>query len=104
MLRDGREWDAEKAALPVPGRHLRPKQSGSTSGDTIVLSNLRQKESLGRALDSISLVIEGVESGVTAEFLAVDLRLALTHFSHVVGVDLSEEVLNNIFSRFCIGK
>jgi tRNA modification GTPase len=75
-----------------------------SSGETIVLSNLRQKESLTRVLECIDIVLEGVETSVTPDFLAVDLRVGLTHLSQVVGVDISEDILNNIFSRFCIGK
>jgi tRNA modification GTPase len=74
------------------------------TGETVVVSSLRQKESLFRTRSSLQMVLDGVEDGATPELLAVDLRLALTHLSHVVGVDISEEVLNNIFSRFCIGK
>jgi tRNA modification GTPase len=73
-------------------------------GETILLGNLRQKESLQNAKESLGGVLEGIDSGATPELLAIDLRVALSHLSRVVGVDISDEVLNNIFSRFCIGK
>jgi len=73
-------------------------------GESIMVSNLRQKEALTQALKSLEIVLQGIEVGATPELLAVDLRSSLTHLSHVVGLDISEEVLNNVFSRFCIGK
>jgi len=75
-----------------------------SEGETILVSNVRQKENLAKARDSLITVREGIKAGATPDLLAVDLRIALTQLSHVVGVDISEEVLNNIFSRFCIGK
>lgn len=75
-----------------------------TGGESIMVGNLRQKENLSRVLDSLRLTLEGLRVGATPELLAVDLRAALRELSHVVGVDISEEVLNNVFSRFCIGK
>ncbi len=75
-----------------------------TQGEAIIVNSLRQKENLVRVSNSLDLVLQGIDNGLTPELLAVDLRSALRHLSHVVGVDLSEEVLNNVFSRFCIGK
>jgi tRNA modification GTPase len=86
----------------VSGRFL--GKPGKPTGETIVVSNMRQKEGLTQALAGLNTALEGLDSDATPELLAVDLRLALTHLSHVVGVDISNEVLNNIFSRFCIGK
>ena len=78
--------------------------SGKTRGETIILSNIRQKDNLTNSVRSLEIVLGGIDSGATPDLLAVDLRVALLHLSHVVGVDISMEVLENIFSRFCIGK
>ena len=77
------------------------RQSG---GESIIVSSLRQKGDLSDTLGSLNLVYDGILNGVTPDLLAVDLRAALTHLSAVVGENISEEVLNNVFSRFCIGK
>jgi tRNA modification GTPase len=77
---------------------------GDVGGEGIMISNLRQRENLRNALISVSLSIEGVENNLSGELLSVDLRRALSSLSEVVGEDISEEVLNNIFLRFCIGK
>ncbi|HLF15576.1 MAG TPA: hypothetical protein VI932_11875, partial [Bacteroidota bacterium] len=73
-------------------------------GESIMVSNLRQKEALTQALRSLEIVLQGIDGEATPELLALDLRSSLRHLSHVVGLDISEEVLNNVFSRFCIGK
>jgi tRNA modification GTPase len=99
------------ATLGIGISELETKISGNfldmprgSPGETVLIGNIRQKESLVKARESLQTVLESIDMEATPELLAVDLRLALTHLSHVVGVDLSEEVLNNIFSRFCIGK
>jgi tRNA modification GTPase len=74
------------------------------TGESVIINNLRQRGNLEQARSSVNLVLRGIEEGNSPELLAVDLRAALTHLSEVVGVDISEEVLNNVFSRFCIGK
>lgn len=79
-------------------------QKGNSTGESIIVSNLRQKGSLEEAQKSLGLVIRGIEDKITPELLALDLRSSLTHLSEVVGTDISEEVLNTVFSRFCIGK
>jgi tRNA modification GTPase len=83
--------------------HIR-NAKGINLGETVILSNLRQKGKLQDAQRSLGIVCEGITQGRTPELLAVDLRGALGHLSQFVGVDLSEEVLNTVFSRFCIGK
>ncbi len=77
---------------------------GDSVGESIIVSSLRQRESLLKARQSLSLVEEAVRKGATPDLLSVDLRGTLGHLSEVVGIDISEEVLNNVFSRFCIGK
>jgi len=77
---------------------------GRPDGESIMISNMRQRNTLQNAANSLDFAIQGVKNGVSADLLSVDLRGALSYFSEVVGVDISEEVLNNIFLRFCIGK
>jgi len=85
------------------GRLAQPAR-GNNRGETIIVSSLRQRESLQKALNSVELSILGAENRVSGELLSVDLKGALSSLSDVVGMDISEEVLNNVFLRFCIGK
>ena len=77
---------------------------GLDTGDFIILSSLRQKESLSQSLQSLARFKSGLEQGMPFECLATDLRDAIQFLGEVTGETLSEEVLNRIFSRFCIGK
>ena len=54
-----------------------------------------------KALDNAS---QGLDSGVPADLVAVDLRDALYHLGTITGEVTSTDILGNIFSRFCVGK
>lgn len=77
---------------------------GSYNGDSVCLSNLRHYEALRRGLDAIERVEKGMEEGISGEFLAMDLQDCLRAIGEVTGQISSQEVLNTIFSKFCIGK
>ncbi len=71
----------------------------------IVVSNMRHYNALVKAQDAIHRVINDMESGLSTELVAFDLRETIEHISDIIGGEItSEEVLENIFSRFCIGK
>ncbi len=71
---------------------------------TTIISNLRHYEALQHALSAIERVQEGLTAGLSGEFLSMDLQDCLQHLGEITGRITSQEVLNNIFSRFCIGK
>lgn len=73
------------------------------SGSPIV-SNIRHLEALQQALTSIQAVHEGLESVLSPDLLSVDIRKALHHIGEITGDITSDEILGNIFGRFCIGK
>ena len=50
------------------------------------------------------MVLEGVENQVTNDFLALDIRNSLYHLGEITGEITTEDLLDNIFSKFCIGK
>ena len=79
------------------------KSTAAGMGDTIVTS-ARHAEALQKAEDAINRVLEGIENNLTTDLLALELRLALTHLGEITGEISTEELLGNIFSRFCIGK
>ena len=74
-----------------------------STGDTIV-TNLRHHEQLVRTKDSLQTVIAGIDSGVTNDFTAMDIRQALHHLGEITGQITTDDLLENIFSKFCIGK
>jgi tRNA modification GTPase len=79
-------------------------RTGPPSKEEVVITNLRHKQALDEALVSLQLVIEGLKSRVSAEFVASDMRRALIHLGTIIGADITEEILSAIFSKFCVGK
>lgn len=73
------------------------------SGDTIV-TNIRHYEALTLAAHALTDVQIGLENQVTGDFLAVDIRKSLFHLSDILGQINADDLLNSIFSKFCIGK
>ena len=69
-----------------------------------IISNARHYEALVRAQEAIRRVQEGLANGLSGEFLSMDLQDCLTALGEITGQISSQEVLNNIFSKFCIGK
>ena len=74
------------------------------SESDILLTNARHYEALQRVQQALSHVSEGMDAGVPSDLLAVDLRDALYHLGAVTGEVTSDEILGNIFGRFCVGK
>ena len=69
-----------------------------------VISNARHYEALLRAKEAIERVQKGLDEQVSGEFLSMDLQDCLTALGEITGQITSQEVLNNIFAKFCIGK
>ena len=72
-------------------------------GDTI-LTNLRHYELLVKTNKALNGVLAGLAAGITGDFLAQDIRLALHHLGELTGTISSDDLLANIFGKFCIGK
>jgi tRNA modification GTPase len=68
------------------------------------ISNRRQKESLIKAIESLEKVKNALEIGMTEDFIAIDLHDAYGHLGMIVGEELKEEIIDQLFSRFCLGK
>lgn len=77
---------------------------GHADGPVAATINLRHKEALRRAEEALARFDDGCGRGLSAEFLALELREALDAVGEVVGATTPDDVLNMIFSRFCIGK
>ena len=78
------------------------KESMQTSA--VMLSNARHYEAVSRAHDAIKRVQQGMEDGLSGELLSLDLQDCLAALGEVTGQITNAEVLQNIFSKFCIGK
>ena len=69
-----------------------------------IVTNARHLEALQKAHGSLTDVLNGMDSGITSDFVAMDIRRALSHLGEITGEVGVEELLGNIFGRFCIGK
>lgn len=77
---------------------------GAPEKEELLLSSQRHKEAFGTALKAIDAVLNGLQEGVSPEFLVFDLRAALFELGTIVGTNVSDDILSSIFSQFCIGK
>jgi len=75
-----------------------------TASDLPVVSNPRHKERLSQALDHVEAALAAARSGLTADLVAIDLTAAVYVLGQVTGQTASDDLLESIFSRFCIGK
>ena len=73
------------------------------SNDVIVI-NIRHYEALCNALSAITRVMEGLHTNLSGDFLSQDIRECIHHLGEITGEITTDEVLGNIFERFCIGK
>lgn len=69
-----------------------------------IVTNARHVEALRHTNSALIKVLEGLNSNVTGDFLAMDIRQALHYLGTITGEISSDDLLSNIFSRFCIGK
>ncbi|GAB1415241.1 tRNA uridine-5-carboxymethylaminomethyl(34) synthesis GTPase MnmE [Paludibacter sp.] len=70
----------------------------------VVVSNVRHYEALHRALRAIQRVIENLDSNISGEFLSQDIRECMFYLGEITGQISNDEILGNIFGKFCIGK
>lgn len=70
----------------------------------VIVSNVRHYEALIKAHEAIKRVIEGLEHGISSDFLSQDIRESIHHLSDIIGEVTTDQVLANIFLNFCIGK
>jgi tRNA modification GTPase len=69
-----------------------------------IITNARHYQHLTKTYTALCDVLTGLESGVTGDFLAQDIRLALFELGQITGTIATEDLLKNIFGKFCIGK
>ncbi len=69
-----------------------------------VVTNLRHYEHLLKTNQALTDALMGLENNITGDFLAQDIRLALHHLGEITGQIVNDDLLANIFSKFCIGK
>lgn len=74
------------------------------SQSDVIVTNARHYEALSKALDAILRAEEGLEAGLSGDFISQDSRECIHHLSDIIGEVTTSDVLENIFKNFCIGK
>lgn len=72
--------------------------------DEVLITNLRQKQALMDASKSLSMVIESIENGMPEDFFTIDLKDAYTSIGFIIGEEIGDDLANEIFGKFCMGK
>ena len=72
--------------------------------DETILTNIRHVEALRHTEEALNRVLENVDNPITSDFLAMDIKQALHYLGEIVGEVTTDDLLENIFSKFCIGK
>lgn len=78
--------------------------ASSLSREDVIVTNIRHYDILKNAHEAIVRVIGGLDTGITGEFLAQDIRECLHYLGEITGEITTHEVLGHIFKNFCIGK
>lgn len=103
-LIDGLCISAKHGAIDSLKTKLINVAKASMQTNAVMLSNARHYEAIVRAHTAIEAVLSGLDSGLSGEFLSLDLQDCLNALGEVTGQITNQEVLSNIFSKFCIGK
>jgi tRNA modification GTPase len=74
------------------------------SSNQTIITNSRHFEALLNTQNDLNSVLNGLQNNITGDFLAMDIRRALQHLGSITGEISSDDLLSNIFSKFCIGK
>ncbi len=83
---------------------LKAAQLPELQANDVVISNVRHYEALTASLTAIRRVIRGIDSGISHDFLSQDIRECMHHLGLITGEITTNEVLETIFCKFCIGK
>ncbi|MCC8059972.1 MAG: tRNA uridine-5-carboxymethylaminomethyl(34) synthesis GTPase MnmE [Clostridiales bacterium] len=70
----------------------------------VVITNMRHKEALSCALESLRLVLQGIHEGMPEDVLTIDMMDAYSQLGSIIGESVGDDLVNEIFGRFCMGK
>ncbi|HEY0667097.1 MAG TPA: tRNA uridine-5-carboxymethylaminomethyl(34) synthesis GTPase MnmE [Sphingobacteriaceae bacterium] len=83
---------------------LRKVDLHQISTDDVMVTNIRHLEALQHTEHALTRVLDGIDNPVTSDFLAMDIKQALYYLGEITGTVTTDDLLENIFSKFCIGK
>ena len=77
---------------------------GFEASESVTVTNVRHRDALRRAGESLSQALESVHCGMAGEFVSIDVRAAADALGEITGAITTDEILGQVFSEFCIGK
>jgi tRNA modification GTPase len=77
---------------------------GGETVDNVMVTNVRHQTALDRAHESLGQAAESIAAGMVAELVAIDIRGAADALGEITGAITTDEILDRVFSEFCIGK
>jgi len=83
---------------------LRKVNLHSINTDDVLVSNIRHLEALQKTEESLMRVLQNIDQPITSDFLASDIKQALYYLGEITGQVTTDDLLETIFSKFCIGK
>ena len=83
---------------------LKAANISQLSENDVIITNIRHRDALQKSLDAIERVISGLQSGIPTDFISQDIRECLHFLGEITGEISTDEILVNIFGKFCIGK
>ena len=72
--------------------------------EQVYITNIRHRNLLNKAAESLDLVLSGIAEGVSEDFLTIDMMDAYSYLGMITGQETGEDLVNEIFSKFCMGK
>lgn len=72
--------------------------------DGEVITNIRHKNQIRKAIDALKQAKQGIKIEIPIDIIAVSLKESIEDLSEITGENVSEDIINNIFSKFCLGK
>ena len=72
--------------------------------DDVCITNMRQKDAMVSANNSLKLVLSSIEAGMPEDFYSIDLMNAYEALGSITGETIGDDLVNEIFSKFCMGK
>ena len=74
------------------------------SSEKLIITNIRHKSALDKTKTAIDSIFETIDTGMPMDLISVDLKEALDSLSEITGEISSEDILDHVFSNFCVGK
>ena len=100
----GKDVAGKTADFLVTVKKIEAANLPEVGQNDVIVTNIRHYEALTRALEAIQRVISGMDNGISSDFLAQDIRECMHYLGEITGQISNDEILGNIFAKFCIGK